>query len=216
MGGYGCGGRNKTHRTVEKYPRIDSFAFYSRLRGDKYTSYKDEIRYPGSTNPLVIYHPSEGYTEVKTGNYYSTLILSTVPGIDRNSTRLYWECPYCYRRVRYLYNKSGDCMCRHCLGANYTSQQRNRGTDAITRKAKKIIVDELGLYNWQQYTTGGIMDVRGIEKPPYMRWKKFYHLLAEYRQLQGEYILEMAKACGSFISEDDDIGRILKCLKAGL
>ena len=90
MGGYGCGGRNKTHRTVEKYPRIDSFAFYNRLRGDKYTSYKDEIRYPGSTNPLVIYRPSEGYAEVKTGNYYSTLILSTVPGIDGNSTRLYW------------------------------------------------------------------------------------------------------------------------------
>lgn len=46
MGGNGSGGHNKTHRWLENFHRIDSFAFYDYLMYDKYLDCKTTVKYP--------------------------------------------------------------------------------------------------------------------------------------------------------------------------
>ena len=55
MGGYGSGGHNKTHKRLESFRRIDSFAFYDYLMADKYLDCKTTVQYP-LTRGDIIYH----------------------------------------------------------------------------------------------------------------------------------------------------------------
>lgn len=41
--GYGSGGHNKTHKQLENFRRIDSFAFYDYLMADKYLYCKTTV-----------------------------------------------------------------------------------------------------------------------------------------------------------------------------
>ena len=47
------------------------------------------------------------------------------PGIDGKSTRLYFHCLHCGKRVRYLYRRQERYLCRNCAKLNYASQQKN-------------------------------------------------------------------------------------------
>lgn len=205
MGGYGCGGKNKAHRTIDNYRRIDSFQLMRNIKDNLEDGDDLPIIFEGGA---ILFDPFMWHAEIKMGEKYIPLKVYRVEGIDGTRSRMYFCCPLCKRRVRFLYNYRGYYTCRHCLNANYTSQQCNRGTDAIKRKARKIIVDELGLYNWQQYTINGIMDVHIPEKPLYMRWKKFNRLIAEYQQLQDDFIAELLKMCKGLIDPEG----ITECL----
>ena len=121
MGGYGSGGHNKTHKQLENFRRIDSFSFYDYLKGDKYLFCKETVKYPLFRGDIV-YYVGEGMAEIREGDSYTDLILSSVPGIDGKSTRLYFHCPYCGKRVRYLYRRQEHYMCRNCAKLNYASQ----------------------------------------------------------------------------------------------
>lgn len=55
MGGYGSSGHNKTHRQLENFHRIDSFAFYNYLKGDKYLFCKETVKYPLIKGDIVYY-----------------------------------------------------------------------------------------------------------------------------------------------------------------
>ena len=81
MGGYNSGGHNRTHKTVENYRRIDSFAFYHHLMGDKYLSCKDNVKYRG-TSGNIIYHVQDKTAEIETGGLCVPLKLSRGPGIN--------------------------------------------------------------------------------------------------------------------------------------
>lgn len=186
MGGYGSGGRNKTHRQLENFRRIDSFAFYDYLKGDKYLSCKESVRYPLIREDIV-YYVGEGMAEIREGDSYTDLILSSVPGIGGTSTRLYFHCPYCGRRARYLYRRQERYMCRSCAKLNYASQQKN-GMDEMRLKMERIVEKRLGYTWWRKdYPDMCIQDLWHIPKPRYMRWEKYERLLQEYRRLQKEY-----------------------------
>ena len=185
MGGYGSGGRNRTHKTVEDFRRLDSFAFYLYLMGDKYLCYKTGVKYPCSTGD-IIYHAQTKTAEIRTGNYYSNLPLSRVPGIDGKSIRMYFHCPYCGRRVRYLYDFHKRYVCRHCLKANYRIQQTN-GMDKLRKQMENVLVKKLQYYWWRERPDLQIFELYSIPKPPYMRWEKYSRYLQEYRRLQQEY-----------------------------
>ena len=129
MGGYGSGGHNKTHKRLESFRRIDSFAFYGYLTGDKYLHYKTTVQYPPVKGD-IIYHVQSKTALIKVlsiqgGEYrYVDLPLSRVPGIDGESVRMYFHCPYCGRRVRYLYDFCKHYACRECAKLNYFPANR--------------------------------------------------------------------------------------------
>ncbi len=122
MGGYGSGGHNKTHKRLESFRRIDSFAFYDYLMADKYLDCKTTVQYP-LTRGDIIYHVQSRTALIKVlsiqdGEYrYVDLPLSRVPGIDGKLVRMYFHCPYCGRRVRYLYDYYKHYACRKCAPA---------------------------------------------------------------------------------------------------
>lgn len=192
MGGYGSGGHNKTHRQLENFRRIDSFAFYGYLMGDKYLHCKTTVQYPSNRGDIV-YHVQSRTALVKVLSVrdreyrYIDLPLSRVHGIDGKSVRMYFHCPYCGRRVRYLYNYYKHYACRECAKLNYSSQQKS-GIDEMRLKMERIVENKLGYtWWWKDCPDTPIQDLRYIPKPPYMRWEKYERLLQDFRQLQKDY-----------------------------
>ena len=186
MGGYGSGGQNKTHRRLENFHRIDSFSFYGYLKGDKYLSCKETVKYPIISGNIV-YYVGEGMAEIREGDSYTDLILSSVPGIGGKSTRLYFHCPYCGKRVRYLYRRQERYLCRDCAKLNYASQQKS-GMDEMRLKMEHIVEKKLGYTWWRKdYPDTPIQDLWHIPKPPYMRWEKYERIMQEFRHLQKDY-----------------------------
>ena len=190
MGGYGSGGHNKTHRQLENFRRIDSFSFYDYLKGDKYLFCKETVKYPIIRGDIV-YYVGEGMAEIREGDSYTDLILSRVPGIDEKSTRLYFHCPHCGKRVRYLYRRQERYLCRNCAKLNYASQQKS-GMDELRLKMERI-AERLD-YQWWRNGFDCIADVYYIPKPHYMRWAKYEKLMQEFKALQKGYERNMEHA----------------------
>lgn len=192
MGGYGSGGHNKTHRQLENFHRIDSFSFYGYLKSDKYLDCKTTVQYPLARGDIIYHVQSKTalirVLSIQSGEYrYVDLPLSKVSGIDGKSVRMYFHCPYCGRRVRYLYDYYKHYSCRKCAKLNYASQQKS-GMDEMRLKMGRIVEKELG-YTWwfRDYPDMPIQDLWHIPKPRYMRWEKYERLLKEFRQLQKDY-----------------------------
>ena len=183
MGGYNSGGHNKTHKRLENFHRVDSFSFYDYLMGDKYLEYKETVQYPLFRGD-IIYYPQNRKAEIREGGSYTELPLSRVPGIDGKSVRMYFHCPYCGRRVRYLYDYYKHYACRKCAKLNYSSQQKS-GMDEIRLKMERI-AERLD-YQWWRNDFDCIADVYYIPKPHYMRWAKYEKLMQEFRALKKEY-----------------------------
>ena len=185
MGGWGSGGHNKTHDTVERYRRIDSFEL------GRYLKEADD-----EGDMLYVYDPV----------FYGSnrFRLHWVEGVDGTSSRLYFGCPQCRRRVRYLYVRGAGYVCRRCLGANYQSQQLRPWTiEDVRRRMRKIVEDQLGYTWWRRdYPEYQINELEYIPKPRYMRWAKYSALMMEFRELQDEYWRAFIRECGAFIPLD--------------
>lgn len=192
MGGYGSGGHNKTHSQLKNFHRIDSFSFYDFLMADKYLYCKTTVQYPLNRGDIV-YHVQSKTALIKVLGVqgsecrYVDLPLSRVPGIDGKSVRMYFHCPYCGRRVRYLYDCHKHYACRKCARLNYASQQKS-GMDEMRLKMERIVEKELGYTWWYRDNPDTlIQDLWHVPKPPYMRWEKYDRLLQEFRRLQKDY-----------------------------
>ena len=190
MGGYNSGGHNKTHKRLENFHRIDSFAFRDFIMWDKYLPFKESAKYP-LVRGDIIYYPQSMEAEIREGDSYTDLLLSSVPGIDGLSERLYFHCPFCGRRVRYLYDYYKHYACRKCAKLNYSCQQKS-GMDEIRLKMERI-AERLD-YQWWRNDFDCIADVYYIPKPHYMRWSKYEKLMQEFRALKKEYERNMENA----------------------
>lgn len=184
MGGWGSGGHNRTHRTVEDYRKIDSFNFRDYLNGDKYLQYKDNVKYPVHGGDIV-YHVKTKSARIRQKDGYRALALSRVPNIDGTTYRMYFHCPECGKRVRYLYNVRGVYSCRRCSNLNYKSQQKS-GMEELRLKMERIVENELE-YCWWRNDYDCVADLYFIPKPRYMRIAKYERLISEFRALQKEY-----------------------------
>lgn len=119
------GGWNKSHGTVEKTPRIDSFeamngerVLFAECGGkifaidyDRYTDYG-----PDTDRELV---------ELWGGRWSQTVELSRKAN-GFGGSQAFFLCPACGERVRYLYLTGAVFLCRKCSRLNYRSQQETR------------------------------------------------------------------------------------------
>lgn len=133
------GGQNKTHRTVEKVSRIDSFEV-AEIQGwgtvwagqhilDCYTDLEYgecSIFIPGMADPLEI------TTDAKPNGF--------------GGAQTFFLCPRCGQRGRYLYFKGRRFVCRKCAKLNYRSQQETRtGTMYFHNKGEKYAEKHLNV-----------------------------------------------------------------------
>lgn len=207
MGNYRSGGHNKQHGTIEKYRRLDSFRFYDYLMGDKYLYCKTSVKYPFNTGD-IIYHAQSKTAEIRTEGGYCDLKLSRVFWIDGKSIRMYFYCPYCGKRVRYLYNKKDRYMCRNCAKLNYRIQQVN-GLDKMRLQMERLVEKELNYTFWRSENPNAMIETLFyIPKPRYMRQEKYDTLLKKFRQLQEEYNAEFFTQCANLLPRRNRMGMI--------
>lgn len=175
MGGFGSGngGDNRIKDSVENYRKIDSFYYnnyikfmdnkgYEHLRIGDFNIYCDRIEAIGATIPFESVHNNYG-------------------GADR----LYFLCPYCERRVRYLYCVYQCYKCRMCANLNYQSQQMTKGDGMAAHKMKKFL--------WEKFEVTGRLSAMDAlyyrpERPKGMHRKTYYKLHQQFIHLKREYI----------------------------
>lgn len=202
MGGFGSGGHNKKHEQVEKKTsvRVDSFAVYNFLQYDKYIHYKEKVDIR-SGGTVIRYYPQSREMEILENRAFYPLEVSRVKNIDGVSQRLYFYCPCCERRVRYLYRDSrkGTYQCRLCSGLNYRSQQVS-GQEQLRMKMENIVEKKMGYYGWH-YICDYIADLSIPPKPAYMRYEKYEKLVSELKKMQRDYRTACIKTFTGFCSK---------------
>lgn len=197
MGGYGSGGHNRTHGKVENQSKVDSFNFYDYLKGDKYLHYKVNVDYR-VTGGKIVYHVPDKTASMYIDGAYCPLELSRVANVDGKSQRMYFLCPECGKRSRFLYKRHSGYVCRNCAKLNYDSQQKS-GREELIHKMRCIVEKKLEYPYWYyEHPNTMLPELSFVPRPPYMRLAKYDRLMQELKKLQKEYLLLEMRSLGKW------------------
>lgn len=178
------GGWNKTHGTVEKTPRVDSF------EAAELDCWGTLFGYADGRIPLVmdcchsIEHDGE-IVEVWQGGRNTTLELSRKEN-GFGGSQAFFLCPDCGERVRYLYLTGKLFLCRKCSGLNYRSQQETRsnsmyyydkGMGLVEKHLEPppFLIDGFGFCRWIP------------ERPRYMHQSTYRRYLRRFAKYQDQH-----------------------------
>lgn len=167
------GGQNKTHACISNYAYMDSFDISNNLHGFMYVR-----------NYLFKYVPIEIEDENTTmmrfwtekPQYSCKIRLYKHVCI---SDQLYFICPDCGKRQRFLYLRWNKFACRKCQMLNYEVQQRTREciyyydlAVAFARERLNYTITEMPI---------NLPYVR-IPRPKYMQRKVYVRLIKKYNR----------------------------------
>lgn len=197
------GGWNKCHGTVEKTPRVDSFdpvlsegggalfvcadGMTQLIEFDRYTDYGPDLE---SDREIV---------ELWSPDWSQTVELSRKEN-GFGGSQVFFLCPACGERRRYLYLAGDRFLCRKCSRLNYQSQQETRsGSMYYYRKGMALV--EKRLYTWPRVRLDGFSFCAWLpERPRYM-----------HRTTYGRYLRRFAKYQKQHQHRQlEDIARLLK------
>lgn len=101
-------------------------------------------------------------------------------------SRVFWLCPVCGRRARFLYFKGQCFVCRECANLNYRSQQRTRDSLNHYRDGMRLAAEKL---RWQPLIDVAPMDFPYMtpDHPRYMHQSTYRRYLVRYRRYQEKY-----------------------------
>lgn len=102
------------------------------------------------------------------------------------SSRKWFLCPQCHKRVAVIYGAGKYFLCRHCYDLTYSSQQENPA-DCLIRKARKIRKDLGGNDNLTDAFPN---------KPKHMHWKTYWRLREEATHAENAGWLWIAEKFG--------------------
>ena len=180
------GGWNKSHGTVEKTPRIDSFeamngerVLFAECGGkifaidyNRYTDYG-----PDTDRELV---------ELWRGRWSQTVELSRKAN-GFGGSQAFFLCPACGERRRYLYLTGTAFICRKCAQLNYRSQQETR-SDSMYYYDKGVALAEKHMDTWLR--PDGFSFCRWVpERPRYMHqttYRRYLDRFMRYRKKHAD------------------------------
>lgn len=201
------GGWNRSHGTIEKVPRIDSYEAGSIEGWGHLFADRDkglplvleccrEVEYmpDGERETVELWHPKDGWSQ--------TLELSRkVNGYGGDQA--FFLCPACGGRVRYLYQVGATFLCRKCSRLNYRSQQETR-SGTLYWYDKGIALVEKHLDTWPRVRPDGFEFCAWIpERPRYMHQTTYRRYLRRFAKYQQHHQ----------IREMEDMMRILRLLR---
>lgn len=127
---------------------------------------------------------------------YFTGVSNNYGGVDR----IYFECPHCGRRSRFLYLHRRHFKCRKCASLNYVSQQLTKNEDLVSWKMLNILKNKFKIKE-----SLAPMDAAYYkpERPKGMHKKTYLRLRIELYHLQEEYHRQFMKTAA----------RIIRCLE---
>ena len=203
MGGYGSGGHNVRKSSTGYCPRIDSYWFKNAVPmmckkniEEKQTTIDWDN---GARVNLLIYQDRseldyrfnlDGYdewTKVREAFYFSR------SSNNYGGDRLYFVCPSCRSRFRFLYIRSGYFRCRYCNKLNYPSSRKGK-YDIHLIKIQSI------LQNKFKIKTKDLSDITDYipDKPKGMHWETYYKWLDELEKAQEEHAAIFLSRCYAF------------------
>lgn len=200
------GGWNKSHGTVEKTPRIDSyeagtveglgclFGYADKgmplvLDCERYIDYGPD---PEADREIVeVWHTKEGWSQ--------TLELSRKAN-GYGGSQAFFLCPGCGRRVRYLYLTGATFLCRKCSRLNYRSQQETR-SDCMYYYHKGVALVEKHMDTWPRVRPDGFGFCDWVpDRPRYMHRTTYRRFLARFlwyrRQHEARQLEELRRLIG--------------------
>lgn len=200
-----AGGWNKTHGTVEKVPRIDSYEVKD-IGG-----WGTLFGYTGQGIPLVmdcshdmVYAPNRDIETVEVWHDgWSEVIELSRKENGYGGYQTFFLCPACSERRRYLYQVGATFLCRKCAQLNYMSQQETRSGSMYFYHKGCDLVDK-HLDAWPRFRPDGFSFCDWVpDRPRYMHQTTYRRYLRRFSKYQEQHqIREMA-----------DMMRILRLLK---
>lgn len=145
-----------TTHSLSNYPRLSI------------SRYRDQLRKVKTANKIDLDYAYRGKS-------YKYPIQLTKTSCNYGNYRYWWLCPKCSKRVSVLYC-AGLYVCRHCIGACYSSQLQQPIDRLFSRVA--AIRARLG---WQ---SGIIYGNQG--RPKGMHFTTYYKLVTEHDKLVGQ------------------------------
>ena len=193
------GGHNKTHGCISDYSRIDSFRFnkgLSFMNEKGLNEFKGEPTWIGGQfanstlykDKLVLeYFNKQGNQDWE--HIHDTIYFSTEPN-NYGGNRLYFECPECSNRFRFLYHHWGCFICRQCSKLNYTIQQRSKGFDVSLCRMRHILYHKLRVKE-----NLAPIDMKSYipDKPKGMHYNTYNKHLIKLREVQKVYYCDIIK-----------------------
>jgi len=198
------GGWNKSHGTVEKTPRIDSFDSAISEGGGALFVCADGVTRLIDCDHRTEYGPrpeeDREVVELWRGEWSQTLELSRKEN-GLGGSQAFFLCPVCGGRVRYLYQVGAAFLCRKCAGLNYKSQQATR-SNSMYYYDKGISLAEKRLSTWIR--PDGFSFCSWIpERPRYMHQTTYRKYLRRFAKYQDQHSTRQI----------EDMARILRLLK---
>lgn len=194
MGGYGSGGHNMRKSSTGYCPKIDSFWFNRIIPMMSEEDIEQKVKKVewdnGAKITLLVYQSKievdyryqlndyDEWTNVKEAIYLSEL------SNNFGGNRLYFICPSCRNRFRFLYIRSGYFRCRKCNRLNYPTSRKGKNDlpsikmQTILSNKFKIKIKDLSYFDMADYIP---------DKPKGMHWNTYYKWLEELEKAQEEY-----------------------------
>lgn len=178
------GGSNKTHGQIERADRIDSFEIregggllLATQNGRSRTPLWCALHGPAESEVAELSYPGSRWRD--------TLELSRVRS-GFGGSRVYWLCPICGMRARFLYFKGRSFVCRTCATLNYRSQQRTKSSLNHFRDGMKLATETL---YWDPPFDVVPMEFPYVtpDRPRYMHEETYRRHLARFRRYQEKY-----------------------------
>lgn len=184
------GGWNKSHGTVEKTPRIDSFDSAISEGGGSLFVCADGVTRLIDCDHYTDYWPTpeedREIVELWKGEWSQALELSRKRnGFGGNQP--FFLCPACGGRVRYLYLTGAVFLCRKCSRLNYRSQQTTR-SDSMYFYNKGVALVERHLDTWPRVQPDGFSFCEWIpERPRYMHQTTYRRYLVRFLRYREKH-----------------------------
>lgn len=186
-----AGGWNKRNGQIERTARIDSFDI------PEYDGflYSDNVTFDCYHETVYCGDSETETAELQYEKWRQQITLSRVRhGFGGSS--VYWLCPRCGKRSRFLYFNKTRFECRGCVGLNYQSQQSTKNEDKYYRQgieyAQRYLeppppgLDGFSFSNWIPGKP------RGMHRTTYRRHlRRFLRYQRKYKEHQLEAMMKI-------------------------
>lgn len=201
------GGRNRKCGTIEKTPRIDSFEAKEASGWGALFAYADkgmplvleccrDVEYAPDRDieTVEVWHPKEGWSQT---------IELTQKENGFGGSQVFFLCPACGERRRFLYLTGATFLCRKCSRLNYKSQQETR-SDSMFYYNKGLDFVEKHLDTWPRVRPDGFAfcdwvpeKPKGMHRTTYRRHlARFLRYRKKHADRQIEDIQRILRICG--------------------
>lgn len=153
------GGQNRSHGSTGDLSRIDSFYWINRQYARDYAA---ETGDPEAALPI---EPDVPVRVVWTANTFDK---------TGQPSRMYWLCPRCSRRARFLYHTGLTYLCRRCARLNYPCQQQSRNAETEEQNMRSALI-EMGCNELARAPLGKLMDATPPPFPEGWDVRSFVH-----------------------------------------